>query len=169
MTMITSISSGVFYGASSPKRIKACECDLLLQGLSILDQTQNFRYTSITDPWARMISYHFLNGTSRDNFFQNSSAHGAGQLWSRIPEIPSWQQHLTPFPLVVANSRPVGSNLTTVLTPEPIVYEVLYLMKANSQVLNDLSPSIDHTCGIRFLGSKSIGDGEHNLRRDEFQ
>ncbi|KAL5528334.1 hypothetical protein ACEPAF_7470 [Sanghuangporus sanghuang] len=80
--------------------------------------------TSLTDPWSRMISYHFLNGTSRDNFFTNDSSHGAGQLWSRIPEIPSFQQHLTPFPLIVVNSRPVGSNLTTVLTPEPIVYEV---------------------------------------------
>ncbi|KLO12267.1 phospholipase B [Schizopora paradoxa] len=81
-------------------------------------------YTSITDPWARMISYHFLNETTRQNFFLNDSAHGAGQLWSDIPQIPSVQQHLTPWPLVVANSRPVGSNSTAALTPEPIVYEI---------------------------------------------
>ncbi|EJD02796.1 phospholipase B [Fomitiporia mediterranea MF3/22] len=80
--------------------------------------------TSLTDPWSRMISYHFLNGTSRQNFFTNDSAHGAGQIWSRIPEIPAFQQHMTPFPLIVVNSRPVGSNLTTILSPEPIVYEV---------------------------------------------
>jgi hypothetical protein len=29
--------------------------------------------TSITDPWARMISYHFLNQTSRSNFFTNDT------------------------------------------------------------------------------------------------
>ncbi|KAI5118461.1 hypothetical protein M0805_006280 [Coniferiporia weirii] len=80
--------------------------------------------TSLTDPWARMISYHFLNGTSRQNFFTNDSAHGAGQLWSLIPEIPSFQQLLTPFPLIVANSRPVDSNSTAALPPGPIVYEI---------------------------------------------
>ncbi len=75
-----------------------------------------------------MISYHFLNETSRQNFFSNDSAHGAGQLWSNIPQIPSVQQHLTPWPLVVANSRPVGSNSTAALPPGPIVYEVNFLL-----------------------------------------
>ncbi|KAG5642435.1 hypothetical protein DXG03_002781 [Asterophora parasitica] len=80
--------------------------------------------TSITDLWARMISYHFLNQTNRKNFFTNDSAHGAGQLWSKIPQIPAYQQHQTPFPIVVADSRPVGSNLTTALSFDPIVYEI---------------------------------------------
>lgn len=71
-----------------------------------------------------MISYHFLNYTSRANFFSNDTGHGAGQLWSHVPNVPSFQQSLLPFPIVVANSRPVGSNLTTVLAPEPVVYEV---------------------------------------------
>ena len=71
-----------------------------------------------------MISYHFLNQTSRDNFFTNDTGHGAGQLWSDIPHIPSFQAHQLPFPVIMANSRPVGSNLTTRLAPEPIVYEV---------------------------------------------
>ena len=80
--------------------------------------------TSLTDPWARMISYHFLNQTTRSNFFTNDTAHGAGQLWSHIPSIPSYAQHQTPFPLIMADSRPVGSNLTTLLAPEPVVYEI---------------------------------------------
>lgn len=71
-----------------------------------------------------MISYHFLNETTRDNFFTNDTAHGAGQLWSKIPLIPSYRQLRTPFPLIMADSRPVGSNLTTRLAPEPVVYEV---------------------------------------------
>jgi lysophospholipase len=79
---------------------------------------------SITDPWSRMISYHFLNQTSRVNFFTNDTAHGAGQLWSRVPLIPSWQQHLVPFPIIQADSRPVGSNLTATITPASTVYEV---------------------------------------------
>lgn len=78
----------------------------------------------MTDAWSRMISYHFLNQTSRANFFTNDSAHGAGQLWSDIPQVPAYQQHQAPFPIVVADSRPVGSNMTTVLPLDPIVYEV---------------------------------------------
>lgn len=71
-----------------------------------------------------MISYHFLNQTHRGNFFTNESAHGAGQLWSDVPLIPSWQQHLVPFPIIQADSRPVGSNSTASLDPASTVYEV---------------------------------------------
>ncbi|KAJ3823123.1 phospholipase B [Lentinula raphanica] len=80
--------------------------------------------TSITDPWARMISYHFLNQTNRQNFFTNDTAHGAGQLWSNIPTIPAWQQYETPFPILVTDSRPDGLNTTTALTLDPTVYEI---------------------------------------------
>ncbi|KAG6830791.1 hypothetical protein H0H92_014640 [Tricholoma furcatifolium] len=80
--------------------------------------------TSLTDPWSRMISYHFLNQTNRQNFFTNDTAHGAGQLWSDIPQIPAYQQHQTPFPIIVADSRPVSSNLTTTLSLESTVYEI---------------------------------------------
>ncbi|TFK44639.1 phospholipase B [Crucibulum laeve] len=80
--------------------------------------------TSMTDPWARMISYHFLNQTSRKNVFTNDTAHGAGQLWSHIPQIPAYAQYQTPFPIIVTDSRPVGSNLTTSLSLDPVVYEI---------------------------------------------
>ncbi|KAJ7733742.1 phospholipase B [Mycena maculata] len=91
---------------------------------SVIAKAQAGIDTSITDPWARAISYHFLNQTSRDNFFNNDTAHGAGQLWSDIPQIPAWQQKLTPFPLLVTDSRPAGDNSTTALPPGPIVYEI---------------------------------------------
>ncbi len=71
-----------------------------------------------------MISYHFLNQTNRANFFSNDTGHGAGQLWSHIPDIPAFQNHQFPFPLVVADSRPVGSNSTTILDLDAVVYEV---------------------------------------------
>ncbi|KAF8071892.1 phospholipase B [Lyophyllum atratum] len=87
--------------------------------------------TSLTDPWSRMISYHFLNQTDRKNFFTNDSAHGAGQLWSNIPLIPAYREFQTPFPIVVADSRPVGSNLTTALTLDPTVYEITPLELAS--------------------------------------
>ena len=74
-----------------------------------------------------MISYHFLNQTSRDNFFTNDTGHGAGQLWHEMLSIPSFAQRQTPFPLIMADSRPVGSNSTAALPPGPIVYEVTVL------------------------------------------
>ena len=78
--------------------------------------------TSLVDPWSRMISYHFLNQTTRSNFFTNDSAHGAGQLWSDIPKLPTYQSYQVPFPMVVADARPVGSNLTTALDLQATVY-----------------------------------------------
>lgn len=84
----------------------------------------HIRDTSLTDPWSRMISYHFLNQTTRQNFFTNDTGHGAGQLWSEIPQIPAYRDLLVPFPIVVADSRPVGSNLTTILGLDSVVYEV---------------------------------------------
>ncbi|CAA7263207.1 unnamed protein product [Cyclocybe aegerita] len=80
--------------------------------------------TSLTDPWSRMISYHFLNQTTRENFFSNDTGHGSGQLWSRIPQIPAYQSRSVPFPIVVADSRPVGSNLTATLPLNSVVYEI---------------------------------------------
>ncbi|KAF9071127.1 phospholipase B [Rhodocollybia butyracea] len=91
---------------------------------SVMSKANTGIDTSITDPWARMISYHFLNQTSRSNFFTNDTAHGAGQLWSNIPTIPAWQQRLTPFPILVTDSRPQGDNATTALGLTPTVYEI---------------------------------------------
>ncbi|KIK67069.1 hypothetical protein GYMLUDRAFT_37109 [Collybiopsis luxurians FD-317 M1] len=91
---------------------------------SVMSKANTGIDTSITDPWARMISYHFLNQTNRGNFFTNDTAHGAGQLWSNIPTIPAWQQYQTPFPILVTDSRPQGLNATTALTLEPTVYEI---------------------------------------------
>ncbi|TFY82193.1 hypothetical protein EWM64_g1817 [Hericium alpestre] len=119
--------------------------------------------TSITDTWARMISYHFLNGTSRDNFFANDTSHGAGQLWSRIVDQPSWQARFPPFPIVTVDSRPVGSNATTTdLTPT--VYEVTPLefgswdpslsamvnLSYAGTVLNEGNPANDTACVTAF-------------------
>lgn len=80
--------------------------------------------TSITDVWSRMISYHFLNQTSRSNFFTNDTAHGAGQLWSHIVQTPAYQNLTMPFPIVVADSRPTTSNSTAALSLDAVVYEV---------------------------------------------
>ena len=80
--------------------------------------------TSITDAWSRMLSYHFLNQTSRKNFFTDDSSHGAGQLWSNLPRNPMFEEYNVPLPLIIFNSRPSGVKLDG-FTPHDIpVYEV---------------------------------------------
>jgi lysophospholipase len=81
-----------------------------------------FSPTSMTDVWSRMVSYHFLNGTTRDNFYTNDTSHGAGQLWSQMSLLPNFQNNTMPFPIVAVDSRQAGSGLATTLNST--VYEV---------------------------------------------
>ena len=108
--------------ACKPKRVPPCP----LSWSSGIRRLTHFicRDTSMTDIWGRMVSYHFLNGTTRDNFFTNQTGHGAGELWSRVSLLPSYQDHSIPFPIIVADS--VGSNETntTSLSLNNAVYEV---------------------------------------------
>ncbi|KAF8919942.1 phospholipase B [Mucidula mucida] len=112
--------------------------------------------TSLTDPWARMISYHFLNQTSRSNFFSNDSAHGAGQLWTDIPNIPSFRDLQVPFPLVVADSRPVGSNLTTTLDLDAVVYEITPFELAS------YDPNLSAGVNLTFAGTHFMNGRPEN-------
>ncbi|KAI3618723.1 phospholipase b [Moniliophthora roreri] len=103
--------------------------------------------TSLTDPWARMISYHFLNQTTPANFFTNDSAHGAGQLWSSMPNVPAFANHQVPLPILVSDSRPVGSNYTTALPLEPTVYEITPFELAS------YDPDLSAGANITFAGT----------------
>lgn len=40
---------------------------------------------TLTDAWARVLSRHFVNGTTSNNFFNFGIKHGAGLLWSQTP------------------------------------------------------------------------------------
>ncbi|KAF9264260.1 phospholipase B [Marasmius fiardii PR-910] len=103
--------------------------------------------TSLTDVWARIISYHFLNQTTPQNFFTNDSAHGAGQLWSSLPDIPAFQQFQVPFPMMVSDSRPFKSNLTTALTLDPVVYEI------TPYELASYDPNLSAGANITYAGT----------------
>lgn len=96
----------------------------------------------MTDPWSRLISYHFLNQTTRQNIFTNDTAHGAGQLWSEIPLLPVYQQRQVPFPIALSDSRPVGSNLTTILPLDAVVYEVFSKAHSSPGVCSLIKPKI---------------------------
>jgi len=91
---------------------------------SVESKANNGLPTSVTDLWGRMISYHFLNETTQGNFYTNQTSHGAGQLWSQMSLLPSFQNYTMPFPIVAADSRPAGSGITTTVPLNSTVYEI---------------------------------------------
>lgn len=106
--------------------------------------------TSMTDIWGRMVSYHFLNGTTRDNFFTNQTGHGAGELWSHVSLLPSYQDHSIPFPIIVADS--VGSNETntTSLSLNNAVYEI------TPQEFGSWDPQLSAMTNTAYVGTQFL-------------
>ncbi|KAF8524875.1 phospholipase B [Hysterangium stoloniferum] len=106
--------------------------------------------TSITDPWARLISYHFLNGTTRANFFTNDSSHGAGLLWSDIPNTPVFKSFAIPFPIIASNSRASGSNVTDRPPLDSTVYEI------TPYEMGSFDPSLSAMANLTFVGTHLV-------------
>src|SRR5271170_4304253 len=115
---------GVSYGVSKPRQTSQCMYLHPVVSPSFCSNNKHSSDTSITDLWSRAVSYHFLNETTLANFFTNDTAHGAGQLWSQLTQTAMYQQFQVPFPIVHANSRPVGSDDTGFLNLNSTVYEV---------------------------------------------
>ncbi|KAG0149574.1 hypothetical protein CROQUDRAFT_88911 [Cronartium quercuum f. sp. fusiforme G11] len=58
---------------------------------------------SVADIYARVLGYHFVNGTTRSNFFDPNAPHALGEtmssLWRMVPTLRNFSQ---PFPLITA-------------------------------------------------------------------
>ncbi|KAH9451071.1 hypothetical protein MJO28_009457 [Puccinia striiformis f. sp. tritici] len=69
---------------------------------------------SLTDQWGRALSYHFLPGTTNENFYTNSptTAHGAGLLFSGLKSTRRMQEFQIPLPIVVSNHKPLDESAT---------------------------------------------------------
>ncbi|KAI9615002.1 hypothetical protein KEM48_005802 [Puccinia striiformis f. sp. tritici PST-130] len=63
---------------------------------------------SLSDVWGRAVGYHFLPGTTSDDFYTNSpaTAHGAGDLFSGLRNMKSFQEFNVPLPIVVSDHKP---------------------------------------------------------------
>lgn len=103
---------------------------------------------SVTDIWCGLLSYHFLNGTTRDNFFTSNAEtpHGAGLLWSDIPSTKLFQNHAFPFPLVVADSRGPNSNGERP-SLEDVVYEI------SPFEMGSWDPTLSSMMNLEFAGT----------------
>ncbi|KZP28406.1 phospholipase B [Athelia psychrophila] len=111
-------------------------------------RSQGF-YTSLTDPWARAISYHFLNGTTASNFFDNTSLHGAGQRWSDALLASSYRNFIAPFPIAVATSIPVGSDISV-----PLLSQTVYEMTPLE--FGSWDPSLSAMVNMTFAGTHLV-------------
>lgn len=81
------------------------------------------------DWWARVLSYHFLPGSSPSNFFDNSTDHGASVRFSDAVKMPSYVSGSIPFTLIVANVLSPSTVGTTTfnmndVAPINVVYEM---------------------------------------------
>ncbi|KAM0788024.1 hypothetical protein ACM66B_006223 [Microbotryomycetes sp. NB124-2] len=65
---------------------------------------------TLVDVFARGLSYHFLPGTSPNNFFSNESDHGSSITWSSAATLSTWQNHSLPFPIIAIQSYSVNAE-----------------------------------------------------------
>lgn len=76
---------------------------------------------SLSDIWGRGLAYHFLPGTTSDNFYEASSPtdHGAGLLFSSLREADGIKKFQAPLPIIVADQLPpkVSSDDANAGTP----------------------------------------------------
>ncbi|ORY72587.1 lysophospholipase catalytic domain-domain-containing protein [Leucosporidium creatinivorum] len=82
---------------------------------------------TLTDIWARALSYHFLPGTNSDNFFDATADHASSLSFSSATKLKSWRDHSLPFPIILADAYSVNNNDTPIdigITPlSATVYE----------------------------------------------
>ncbi|KDQ53831.1 hypothetical protein JAAARDRAFT_196951 [Jaapia argillacea MUCL 33604] len=139
---------------------------MLLQPVAGNDTTLNAMYESqlaaeiqgkyeagfpvtLVDALGRNIARHFLNGTTTANFFDNTtSIHGAGQLFSSIQNVPTFVDHIQPFPIVIIDSWSPGPNITgNEIPPANIIYEF------NAFEMGSYDPSLSAFAPIQYLGT----------------
>ncbi|GJE87418.1 lysophospholipase [Phanerochaete sordida] len=117
---------------------------------------------SFADIWARVLARHFVNGTDAANFFDfvnatNSTqqAHGAGQLWSGLTSVSSFQANAQPFPIIVVDSiSSQGNSSSSTTLPIPLT-NVIY--EFNPFEFGSYDPSLSAFIPTSLLGSTANG------------
>lgn len=104
----------------------------------------NFQ-TSITDVWGRALAYQFFNPDTTYNGGENIT-------WSSITDLESFQNHLMPFPIVLANGRTPG---TTIINDNSTIFEI------TPYELGSWDPSLNSFVDLNYLGT-SLDNGKPN-------
>ncbi|MBW0466711.1 hypothetical protein O181_006426 [Austropuccinia psidii MF-1] len=116
-------------------------------------------HISLTDVWGLALAYHFLPGTSDDNFFQAGTevSHGAGLLFSALKEVSSFKSFKVPLPIVVSNhntqntskSNPSNSPVQGV----PIVPLSVPIYEYSPLEFGSFDPCLSAFIPTEFLGT----------------
>ncbi|EPQ55428.1 FabD/lysophospholipase-like protein [Gloeophyllum trabeum ATCC 11539] len=109
---------------------------------------------SIVDLLSRSMGRHFLNGTTGANFFDNSTVHGAGVLFSDLTNVPTFASREQPFPIVVADGwskYPYGPDgpeaLGSNTPPSNVIYEF------NAYEMGSYDPQLAAFAPMQYLGT----------------
>lgn len=92
-------------------------------------------FTTITDYWGRVISYHIFNSTNGL----------PGVQWADIQNVSHWQNYSMPFPIVVADGRAPGQLL---VDANATVYEF------NPFEAGSWDSNVDNFVNVRYIGSR---------------
>ncbi|KIP06142.1 hypothetical protein PHLGIDRAFT_468918 [Phlebiopsis gigantea 11061_1 CR5-6] len=77
-------------------------------------------HVTIADVWARTLSRHFVNGTTAANFLDPNFTHGAGETFSSLVNLPIFQAHQIPFPIVIGDTLSTHENDSTIVTGDEV-------------------------------------------------
>ncbi|CAK9440012.1 uncharacterized protein LODBEIA_P41120 [Lodderomyces beijingensis] len=92
--------------------------------------------TSITDLWGRALSYQLL---------ANYPNNGAGFTFSSVMDLPSYQSHQAPYPILVSLGREPGTSVIN-------VNSTIFSMTPHE--LGSEDPSLQSFAQTKYLGSK---------------
>ncbi|KAK6458192.1 lysophospholipase [Scheffersomyces xylosifermentans] len=107
-------------------------------------QLAGFKVT-LTDPWARALSYQFLPNSDQD---------GAGLKWTDITTFDSYTKYEMPFPILVADGR---EPYTTIIDGNSTIFEF------NPYEMGSWDPSLHKFANLQYLGTE-ISDGYPSSR-----
>ncbi|KAK4058742.1 hypothetical protein OIO90_000186 [Microbotryomycetes sp. JL221] len=112
---------------------------------------------TVGDAWARALAYHFVPGTNTENFYSNSSDHGASILWSSAKNVSTWQNNTLPFPIIVTDVYSVNTR------DKPIVDAWVPLQNVGYEVspieFGSYDPELASFVPTEYMGS-SLTNGQ---------
>lgn len=109
---------------------------------------------SFTDIWARVLSRHFVNGTSAAAFFDSSLEHGAGITFSSIANVSTFRSFLQPFPIITADTLSPYENTSTYFDGIDIFVPLTNpIYEFNVYEMGSFDPTLAAFTPMQYLGS----------------
>ncbi|GJJ05836.1 hypothetical protein Clacol_000023 [Clathrus columnatus] len=126
---------------------------LFLEGLleEVLPKFEAGFPITITDPWSRTLSRHFVNGTTLSNIL-TPGTHGAGVLYSDFPQLSTFKSFEQPFPIVIADSVPPNPD-TKEIIPGNVVPLNSEIWEFNAFEVGSYDPGLASFIPTSLLGS----------------